>query len=112
MLRRRAALNLRRWMGRRLVSIVFGARLIPGARLPSYTAAGALGLSFWRFAALAALATALWTSVVFVLVYRFGIYFRDRIGPWRWGIAGTAILVMILMSRIWKTRRGGTAGGI
>jgi len=111
-LQRRAALRLRRWMGQRLVSLVFGARFIPGARLPSYTAAGALGLPFWRFAVAAVLATALWTSLVFALIFSFGIYFRDLIGLWRWVVAGTAVLVLMLAPRILRTRQGEAAGGV
>jgi membrane protein DedA with SNARE-associated domain len=106
LLRRQAALSLRCWMGRRLVHLVFGARFIPGARLPAYTAAGAVGLPFWRFAVSAAIATAVWTSLVFAVIFSFGFYFRDRIGPWRWGVAGAAVLVLILVPRIWKTRGG------
>lgn len=99
-LQERVALDLRHWMGRRLVPIVFGARFIPGARLPAYTASGLLGLPFWRFTAAAAGATALWTALVFTAVFLFGVYLVDDLGPWRWVLAGGLALTLLLVSRV------------
>jgi membrane protein DedA with SNARE-associated domain len=98
-LQRRVALDLRHWMGQRLVPMVFTARFIPGARLPSYTASGLLGLPFWRFTLTAAVATALWTLLVFTLVFVFGIYFSERLGLWRWVVAGVVVLALLLIPR-------------
>lgn len=99
-LQERVALDLRHWMGRRLVPMVFGARFIPGARLPAYTASGLLGLPFWRFTAAAAAATALWTALVFTAVFLFGVYLVDDLGPWRWVLAGGLALTLLLVSRV------------
>jgi membrane protein DedA with SNARE-associated domain len=108
-LQRRVALDLRHWMGQRLVPMVFSARFIPGARLPSYTASGLLGLPFWRFTLTAAVATSLWTSLVFALIFVFGIYFHDRLGLWRWVVAGVVVLSLILISRVRRSFRAGSS---
>jgi membrane protein DedA with SNARE-associated domain len=108
-LQRRVALDLRHWMGQRIVPVVFSARFIPGARLPSYTASGLLGLPFWRFTLAATVATALWTSLVFALIFVFGIYFHDRLGLWRWVVAGGMVLSLIWIPRVRRSFRAGSS---
>jgi membrane protein DedA with SNARE-associated domain len=108
-LQRRAALDLRHWMGQRLVPMVFSARFIPGARLPSYTASGLLGLPFWRFTLAATVATALWTSLVFALIFLFGLHFHDRLGLWRWVIASAVVFGLILIPRVGLRFRSGNS---
>lgn len=100
MLQHRAAQDMSKWMHQRVITMVFSVRFIPGARLPSYTASGLFGLPFWRFAIATTLAASLWTSVVFTVIYFFGTYYHDRLGPWRWAIAAGAVLALILMPKI------------
>ncbi len=100
MLQHRAAQDMSRWMHQRVITMVFSVRFIPGARLPSYTASGLFGLPFWRFAIATTLAASLWTSVVFTVIYFFGTYYHDRLGPWRWVIAAGAVLALILMPKM------------
>jgi hypothetical protein len=82
--------------------MVFAARFIPGSRFPSYTASGLLGLPFWRFATAAFLAVTLQTSLLFTLMIYFNIYFRDRLGGWRWALAGGVVLAIIGGSRVYR----------
>lgn len=102
LLQRRRAIDVRNWMVPRIFPMVFAARFIPGSRLPSYTASGLFGLPFGRFAMAAFLAVTLQTSLLFTLMIYFGIYFRDRLGGWRWVLAGGVVLVIIGISRRYR----------
>jgi membrane protein DedA with SNARE-associated domain len=85
----------RKWLKRRYVPALIGARFMPGLRLPTYTSSGFLGLSFQAFAGVAAAAGLVWTSAVFSLVYFFGLMMVEHLGVWRWAIAGVfAILIL------------------
>ncbi len=105
MLQHRAAQDMSKWMHQRVITMVFSVRFVPGARLPSYTASGLFGLPFWRFAIATTLAASLWTSVVFTVIYFFGTYYHDQLGPWRWGIAAGAVLILILMPKMRQVLR-------
>lgn len=102
LLQRRRAIDARNWMVGRIIPMVFAARFIPGSRFPSYTAAGLFGLPFGRFAMAAFLAVTLQTSLLFTLMINFGIYFRDRLGGWRWVLAGGVVLAIIAVSRRYR----------
>ena len=52
------------WFARRGLYAIFLSRFMPGTRLPTYFAAGAVGASFWRFAFFFALAAGLWTPIL------------------------------------------------
>lgn len=60
------------WLSRRGLIVVFLSRFTPGLRLPTYFAAGLLRTSLWRFAALFALAAALWTPILVASAMLFG----------------------------------------
>ena len=105
MLQHRAAQDMSKWMHQRVITMVFSVRFVPGARLPSYTASGLFGLPFWRFAIATTLAASLWTSVVFTVIYFFGTYYHDRLGPWRWVIAAGAVMALILMPKMRQVLR-------
>ena len=108
-LQQRIVLDLRRWMGQRLVPLVVSARFIPGARLSAYTATGLLGLSFRRFTLAASGATALWITLVFAAVFLCGIAFPDRLGPYRWLAAGLMVLTLIALRRFRPRYRVGNS---
>lgn len=60
------------WLSRRGLAVVFLSRFTPGLRLPTYFAAGILRTSLWRFAALFALAAAVWTPLLVGSAVLFG----------------------------------------
>lgn len=93
----------RSWLKRRYISALIGARFMPGFRLPTYTASGFLGLPFWPFAGVAAGAGMIWTSVVFSLVFFFGIMMVEHLGVWRWALA--AALLVLVLAGPWLTER-------
>lgn len=61
-----------RWFESRGAAAIFLSRFLPGTRLPTYFAAGALGASFWRFALYFALAAGLWTPILVWIASRLG----------------------------------------
>jgi membrane protein DedA with SNARE-associated domain len=85
----------RLWLKRRYLTALLGARFMPGFRLPTYTASGFLGLPFWPFAGVAAGAGLAWTTLVFSLVFFFGVMAVEELGVWRWAL-GAALLALIL----------------
>jgi membrane protein DedA with SNARE-associated domain len=86
----------RGWLKRRYLSALIGARFMPGFRLPTYTASGFLGLPFWPFAGVAAGAGFVWTSLVFSLVFFFGLMIVENLGAWRWVIAALLLAILLL----------------
>jgi membrane protein DedA with SNARE-associated domain len=61
-----------RWLERRGGAVILLSRFLPGARLPTYFASGALGTSLLRFTLWFALAGLLWTPAVVALAAGLG----------------------------------------
>jgi len=111
LLRRRGAMEVRDWMHQRLFATVFSARFLPGARLPTYTASGFLGLPFAPFALAASVASLLWTSAIFLVIYVFGALVWEQLGPWRWAVVILLLAGTIAFPRLWsRTGRGWQRG--
>ena len=89
----------RDWMHDRLAPALIGARFLPGMRLPTYIASGFLKVSFFRFAMIAIAATAAWTGVFFLLIFRYGSYVIDFFGEWAWVIGVVLLLNVIFLPR-------------
>ena len=82
-----------------VTKVVFISRFLPGARLPTYTACGYLGVNFLRFAMTAVVATLIWTSLLFSVSLRVGALLMEHLGAWRWvGVAGF-VLTLLLAAR-------------
>jgi membrane protein DedA with SNARE-associated domain len=84
----------RTWLKRRYVSALIGARFMPGLRFPTYAASGFLKLPFWPFATVAFGAGMVWTTLIFGLVFFFGVMIVESLGVWRWALAA-ALVVLI-----------------
>ena len=80
------------WLENHLFSTLIGVRFAPGIRLPTYTGAGFLGVSFLKFASIVLIAAGLWTVFLFYAVYFFGQIIIDVAGTWGW-IAGLLIAI-------------------
>lgn len=90
-----------RWFEERSAALILTGRFVPGARLPTYTAAGVVRLPFPRFALWATVAAALWTPVLVSGVALFGAaaaewisVFGDRALPW---LATTALAALLFL---------------
>jgi membrane protein DedA with SNARE-associated domain len=99
----------REWLRGRVFKVVFISRFIPGARLPTYTTCGFLGAGWRRFAAATAVATLIWTSLLFGLSLRVGALMIEHLGHWRWaGAVGFAVAIVLLgrtAARVQEARR-------
>lgn len=87
----------RQWIETHVFKVVFVSRFLPGARLPTYTACGFLGVNLGRFALAAVLATLVWTSLLFGVSLHVGKLLMDHMGAWRWvGAVGFAVVVVVI----------------
>jgi membrane protein DedA with SNARE-associated domain len=85
----------RTWLKRRYISALIGARFMPGLRFPTYAASGFLKLPFGPFAGVAFGAGMVWTTLIFSLVFFFGVMIVESLGPWRWVLA-IALVALVL----------------
>src|SRR5690242_15330219 len=72
-----------RWFDERGNMILILSRLMPGARLPTYLAAGFLRLPLNRFLLVTGLASLVWTIVLLLVTQVFGTRLLTWLGPWR-----------------------------
>lgn len=100
------------WFRRRGLAAIFASRLLPGARLPTYFAAGVLRTGFWRFAAYFAVAVAFWTPLLVGAAMLVGEGALHLLGRARLGLAAllaAAVLFALLLRMVLiplLTRRG------
>ena len=72
-----------RWFAEHGSSILVFSRLLPGARLPTYLAAGFLRLPLVRFLFITAAASLVWTAVVLMMTQLLGASLLVWLGPLR-----------------------------
>ena len=82
-----------RWFGERGNIILILSRLMPGARLPTYLAAGFLRLPLNRFLLITGVASLVWTIVLLLATQVLGTSFLGWLGPWR--RTGWALLLVV-----------------
>ena len=85
------------WFNRNIISTVLAARFIPGMRLPTYVAAGALKVSSIRFLLVAVIASVVWTLALLALTIRFGEKVLAHAGPMKFylGFGFVALLAIV-----------------
>ena len=86
----------RRWLEKHLVALVIVARVFPGPGVlfPTFFAAGAVGVPFWRFARTTALASVIYVPLVLLIIVTFGATIVTRLG-WAAWLALILILVVV-----------------
>ena len=89
----------RRWFTRRSPALIMWGRFVPGTRLPTYVAAGAVRVRPALFAVWTCVAAALWTPLLVGAATLFGAAsstwfqeFRERAFPW---LAVTALATLL-----------------
>lgn len=103
----------RRWLRRRLVTALVGARFTPGMRFPTFVASGFLRISFWRFFAVVLACAAVWTTLIFALIWKFGPVLARALGEHIWFVAVPVLLIVLVMPAVWRwiaLRRRATRG--
>jgi membrane protein DedA with SNARE-associated domain len=93
-----------RWFAERGTFILVFSRLLPGARLPTYLAAGFLRVPLQRFLFVTGLASFLWTLAILFLAQRLGTRLTTWIGTYKdAGLmllgAGVTLLVLLQVLR-------------
>jgi len=105
----RAVARATGWIERRGPSAIVLSRFIPGARLPTYLAAGMLGMGVWVYVRAMVIAAALWTPLlvgVAALLTRWGLS-DGHLSPATGAVAVcTAMVVPLQAMRSVATRRG------
>ncbi len=94
-----------RWLEENLTKAVVLSRFVPGARLPTYLAAGGLKTSFSHFALVAVLATTLWATLLLGLTIALGDAIHDWLGSLRWAGLGLVVLVFFVPGVLLRLRR-------
>ena len=84
-----------RWFGERGTPILIFSRLVPGARLPTYLAAGFLRLPAAKFLWVTGVASFIWTVIVLLLVKSIGAPLLDWLGDFKRG--GWALLALLVI---------------
>jgi membrane protein DedA with SNARE-associated domain len=103
----------RRWLRRRLVTALVGARFTPGMRFPTFVASGFLRISFWRFFGIVACVAAVWTTLIFSLIWTFGPIVARSVGDRAW-LFGVPVIVLIFAAPAfvrWQAARRKAAKG-
>ncbi len=102
------------WFQRRGAAVIFLSRFLPGARLPTYFAAGLLRTRFLFFAGFFFLAAAVWTPMLVALSRWFGAEVIDRFEELQrhgWLLLLLAVAFLLVLRKLvlplftWRGRR-------
>lgn len=105
------AKGMQDWLNSRLIAAVISVRFLPGARLPTYTACGFLGMPFLRFALAVIVATLIWTTVLFTFALGAGKVIMTYFGAWRWPASIAFVVVLLAVSQYVARRQARRIGG-
>src|SRR5262245_9143421 len=72
-----------RWFAERGTPILLFSRLVPGARLPTYLAAGFLRIPLVRFLSVTGVASCVWTLAILFLAQTFGARLTSWLGTYK-----------------------------
>ena len=97
--------NIAEWAERRTWSVVFASRFVPGLRLPTYVGAGFLKTPFLPFTLAVLSATALWTILLFSLVYLLGEHILSELGHGKWIVGALLALIIFFIERHFAAKR-------
>lgn len=92
--------TIRAWISGRIFKVVLVSRFLPGLRLPTYTTCGFVGADLKQFTLAAIIATAAWTSLLFLTSLRLGHFLMDHLGAWRWAGAVGFVIFIIAAGRV------------
>ena len=89
-----------RWFGQRGTLILIFSRVVPGARLPTYLAAGFLRTPLPGFLLVTGIASFLWTALILRLTELFGTKLLDWLDAYKHGgfvLLGVGIMLIVLL---------------
>ena len=93
-----------KWFAERGAAVLIFSRVLPGARLPTYLAAGFLRVPAGRFLCITGAAALIWTFAILLLAQNFGALVARWFSRYQWGAllflsAGIAMLAVFLLFR-------------
>src|SRR5579859_4321795 len=97
-----------RWFAERGTPIIVFSRMVPGARLPTYLAAGFLRVPLPRFLMITGIASFLWTILVLFLAEQFGARVTAWLGTYKHAglmLAGIGIAALVVMQAVRRLSR-------
>ncbi len=89
----------KRWFARNLISAVLISRIVPGMRLPAYTAAGVLHAPLGRFLALVVFASVAWTFLLLSLTVKVGETALPWLGAFKWPLVIALLAGWVILQR-------------
>jgi membrane protein DedA with SNARE-associated domain len=88
--------TIRTWICGNIFKVVLVSRFVLGMRLPTYTTCGFIGADVRPFMLAVTIATACWTSLLFIVSFKVGQFLMDHLGTWRWiGAAGFVVFIIL-----------------
>jgi membrane protein DedA with SNARE-associated domain len=94
-----------RWFAERGTPILIFSRLVPGARLPTYLAAGFLRVPLTRFLLITGAASSLWTLAILFLAQTFGARLTSWLGTYKHASLLLLSAAIILLAAFQLLRR-------
>jgi membrane protein DedA with SNARE-associated domain len=91
------------WFARRGTAVLIFSRVVPGARLPTYLAAGFLRLPISRFLFVTGVASLVWTVVILIVVGTVGAEILRRGGSLMLLIVASLALVIFALRKVAPT---------
>lgn len=82
-----------------LMKNILFIRFVPGLRFVCYTSCGLLKINFLRFTLGVTIATALWVTVVFSVIYQLGSTVWIEHSHWKWILVPAAMFMLYLFNR-------------
>jgi len=95
-----------RWFAERGTPILVFSRLVPGARLPTYLAAGFLRVPLPRFLLVTGAASCLWTIAILFLAQTFGARLTTWLGTYKHAglmLIGTGVILLAVLQLLRRT---------
>lgn len=92
-----------KWFAERGTPILIFSRLVPGARLPTYLAAGFLRVSVLRFLLITGAAAFVWTWIILLLAQAFGAQLAKWLGHYQSGgllLLGAALGLFVALQSL------------
>lgn len=86
-------------LNRHLLKNILMIRFIPGLRFVCYTSCGLLNIHPGRFVLGISIASALWVSVVFSVIYLMGSNTWLENSHWKWTLVPIAMLILYFFNR-------------
>ncbi|MDP5253070.1 MULTISPECIES: DedA family protein [unclassified Vibrio] len=99
LLKRRRLKSIKRALQQKVFTNIFIIRFIPGLRTLGYSLSGFYRVSFTRFCAAVLLATAIWTLLIFTLVFHFGALSFWQDSPLKWALLPLGLVLLWQLNR-------------